>query len=210
MPLRADPIRLVCRILLKTCSAFVLVCSVGFGNTRTPGRICKHYRNIRWGFCLDYPASWKARFGTDGSGILLVTRRSGEVRIGGLPDQPQDLDDPSVSIDRLNHAPPTTLEQNFTWSLSALREYGHASDIEVLKKDAIKFHDYPALDTTIRFHERSDPALVTRIERTIFINKDDVIFTADLKVRQDRFRQLESVFTDIIFHRLKLDCASGR
>lgn len=68
-----------------------------------------------------------------------------------------------------------TLEQNFTWSLSALREYGHASDIEVLKKDAIKFH------------ERSDPALVTRIERTIFINKDD-----------------------IIFHRLKLDCASGR
>ena len=80
-----------------------------------------------------------------------------------------------------------TLEQNFTWSLSALREYGHASDIEVLKKDAIKFHDYPALDTTIRFHERSDPALVTRIERTIFINKDD-----------------------IIFHRLKLDCASGR
>lgn len=103
-----------------------------------------------------------------------------------------------------------TLEQNFTVSLSGLRDYWHASDIVVLKKHALRFEGYPALDTTIQYREGQGAGLNTWIERTIFINKDEVIFTADLKAPARRFQKLGPIFTEIIFHRLKLVCPATR
>ena len=203
--MRVQSIRLICKVFVAACCPFVLSCYSGAGQTST--NPWKNYRNARWGFCLDYPAGWKASLGTDGSGIGLVPPRgSGEVRIGGLPDQPQGLDNSATTSDELNHAPPMTLEQNFAASLSALREYEHASDIVVLKKRVLKFQGYGALDTTIQYRAGSEGASATWIERTTFIDKDQVIFTADLKASPGRFRQLEPMFNEITFHRLKLVC----
>jgi hypothetical protein len=201
---RSKLVRLICKTFIGACCFFVLSCYAAGQTSTGPW---KNYRNPRWGFCLDYPADWKARFGTDDSGIGLVPPRgSGELRIGGLPDQPRGLDNSATTIEELNHAPPMTLEQNFAVSLSALREYGHASDIVVLEKRALKFQGYRILDTTIEYRVGSEGASATWIERTTFIDKDEVIFTADLKAPAGRFRQLEPVFNEITFHRMRLVC----
>jgi hypothetical protein len=83
-----------------------------------------HYRDARWGFCVDYPANWKASELPDGSGVTLYAYPGSDssngpyISISGLPDQP-DVDNANIVLD---DSPPLNLEGNFSRALDSLCE----------------------------------------------------------------------------------------
>ena len=167
-----------------------------------------HYRNARWGFCLKYPVTWKSIISRDNSGITLyppsqVTMhyKISRIEIGGLPDQPQDIDNPA-KVGGISS--PLTLQQNFARSLKALREYGRAWRIRILKKQSMQFHGYPALATTIKYLIAPGPT--QRIEKRLWVNKDNIIFTATLYTTPVKFRQILFVYNVLITHGFRLNC----
>ena len=173
-----------------------------------------HYANARWGFCVDYPARWKAKALTDGSGVTLYPDTSADassgpsVSISALPDLP-DVDNANIVLD---DSPVLDLEGNFARTLDNLREYGHASDIRVLEKRRLEFQGYDALRTKFVYQAGSgDQAGATRwADETFWVNKEYVIFSAVLFGRPDQVRRLEPVYRDIVMHRFQLVCPAGR
>jgi hypothetical protein len=169
-----------------------------------------HYKNARWGFCVDYPAQWEAKELTDGSGVTLYPDRDADtsggpyISVSGLPDQP-DIDNANIVLD---DSPPLNLDGNFTRALDSLREYDHASDIRVLAKRTLEFQGYDALRTSIRY--RTAPKGRELADETFWINKEYIIFTATLLGPPAQVRKLESVYRDMVMHRFQLVCAAAR
>lgn len=169
------------------------------------------YTSTRWGFCVDYPAAWKASEPKDGSGVILYPRARADARngpyisISGVPDQPQDSDNANIVFD---DSPPLDLEGNLARSLDSLREYDHASQIRVLEKRKLEFQGYEALRTKVEYREGPDAA--PRSSETLWINKEYIIFTASLFGRPEQVRELEPAYRDIVKHRFRLVCSDGR
>ncbi|MGH9738919.1 MAG: hypothetical protein ACRD4X_10070 [Candidatus Acidiferrales bacterium] len=190
---------------------FILACAIMFaasisaGNNRQPDE-WTHYVNARWGFCVDYPASWRASEATDKLGVTLYPRpgessRHGPyVSISGIPDQP-DVDNANIVLD---DSPPLDLEGNLTRRLSSLREYDHASDIRVLEKRKLAFQGYDALSTKFQYLE--GPGASPWLSDTLWINKEYIIFTASLFGRPEQVRELEPAYQDMVKHRFRLVC----
>jgi hypothetical protein len=168
------------------------------------------YANARWGFCVDYPASWKASEQADGSGVNLyphpAEKSSGAayISISGVPDQP-DIDNANVVLD---DSPPLDLEENLMRVLGNLREYDHASDIRVIDKRKLTFQSYQALST--KYQYRSGPGATPWLSDTLWINKEYVIFTASLLGRPEEVRELEPEYQEIVKHRFQLVCGGTR
>jgi hypothetical protein len=172
-----------------------------------------HYANARWGFCVDYPARWKASVLKDGSGVTLYPDTSADpssgpsVSISALPDLP-DVDNANIVLD---DSPVLDLDGNFARTLDNLREYGHASDIRVLEKRRLEFQGYDALKTKFVYQTGGDQAAATQwADETFWINKEYVIFTAVLFGQPDQVRRFEPVYQDIVTHRFQLDCPAKR
>ncbi|MGA9884660.1 MAG: hypothetical protein WBQ34_13160 [Candidatus Acidiferrales bacterium] len=194
---------------------FILACAIAFGAGVSTGRThhrekWTHYVNARWGFCVDYPAAWKATEAADKSGVTLHPR-PGEnsshgpyISVTGVSDQP-DVDNANIVLD---DSPPLDLEGNFARSLGSLREYDHASDIRVLENRKLEFQGYAALST--KFQYRDDPDATLRSSDIFWINKEYIIFTATLLGQPEQVRRLEPVYRDIITHRFQLVCPARR
>lgn len=173
-----------------------------------------HYVNARWGFCVDYPARWKAHVLEDGSGVRLYRDKSADpsrgpsLSISALPDQP-DVDNANIVLD---DSPPLDLEGNFARTLESLRKYGHALDIRVLEKRQLEFQGYAALKTKFVYQAgaRHQPAAAQWVDETLWVNKEYIIFTATLSGQSDKVRRLEPVYRDIVMHRFQLVCPAGR
>lgn len=199
--------KIVCPIL-----AFAIVLratAISAGGTKQSAQ-WSHCRNARWGFCVDYPASWKASEAKDGSGIKLYPRANEKassatyISIGGLPDQP-DVGNANIVLD---DSPPLDLEGNFMRALDGLREYDHATDIRVLEKRKLAFQGYGALSTKYEYRRGADATLWQ--SDTIWINKEYIIFTATLFGRPEELRNLEPVYQDIVKHHFRLVCAEAQ
>jgi len=195
--------------LAVLCAMVLGVATTGAGN-RLNRKHWSHYRNTRWGFCVDYPADWKSSELQDGSGVTLYPRAHGNstngpyFSISGVPDQP-DVDNANIVLD---DSPPLDLDGNFARSLESLREYDHASDIRVLGNRRLKFQGFDALRTRIRY--RTPPDRKELADDTFWVNKEYVIFTAILFGPSRQVRELEPVYRDIVMHRFQLVCPAGR
>lgn len=172
-----------------------------------------HYANARWGFCVDYPARWKASALKDGSGVTLYpdpgagSSSGPSISISALPDLP-DVDNANIVLD---DSPVLDLEGNFARTLENLRRYGHASDIRVLGKRRLEFQGYDALRTKFVYQTGGDRAGATRwADETFWINKEYVIFSAILFGHPDEIRRLAPVYRDIVMHRFQLVCPAKR
>jgi hypothetical protein len=202
--------------------AVLIACAIALSyagvSARGPVKAPKwtHYVNARWGFCVDYPAVWKASEPKDGSCIDLYPypgENSGSttyISISGVPDQP-DIGNANIVLD---DSPPLDLEGNFARTIESLREYDHASDIRVLEKRKLEFQGYDALRTKFLYRNRAISqagAGVTQwANETLWINKEYVIFTATLFGQPDQVRRLEPVYRDIVMHRFHLVCPAKR
>jgi hypothetical protein len=165
-----------------------------------------HYKNARWGFCVEYPATWKASVLADGSGVMLYPSAAAKensgpyVSISAVLDQP-DFDNAGVVFD---DSPPLDLKGNFARMLQNLRVYDHASDIRVLEKGTLEFQGYDALRTSIRY--RAAPNGAELADDTFWINREYVIFTAILLGQPEQVREFEPVYREIVKHRFQLVC----
>jgi hypothetical protein len=200
------------RVRAGALGCAIALASVAMAAGSKPGRSgWKHYVNARWGFCVDYPKEWKAKFGTDGSGIELHPfpaedpGRATYISIGGLPDQPQDIDNANIVLD---DSPPLDLEGNFARTLGALREYDHASAIRVLEKRKLEFQGYDALET--KYLYEAGPSATEWQDQTLWINKEYIIFTASLIGRPEQVRRLEPIYREMVMHRFRLACPAKR
>ena len=162
--------------------------------------------NARWGFCVDYPGSWKASEPPDGSGIDVypyATEKPSSatyISIRGLPDQPT-IDNANVVLD---DSPPLNLEGKFTRTLGSLREYDHASDMRVIEKGKLEFQGYDARKTKLEY--RGGPNATLWSSETLWVNNRYIIFTASLFGRPEQIRDLDPVYQDILKHRFQLVC----
>lgn len=193
---------------LTFCTLTAVGCLLLLASQKAARSGWRHYRNARWGFCVDYPPGWTSFEGTDLSGVRLVPSGSPPGRalqsfeIGGLPDQPADVENPSAWPSR---AAPMTLKQNFEYSLVAKREFERLEGISVLEERPLKFEAYHALETTIRYRR---PSWGERTERTLWISWNHVIFTVSAKWPANESSKLDPLYEEIAFRRLKLDCPS--
>ena len=168
-----------------------------------------HYANARWGFCVDYPSGWKAIALTDGSGVTLhpyaaADRGGGPyISISGLPDQPP-VDNANIVLD---DSPPLNLAGNFSRALDSLKQYDHASHIHVLEKRPLQFEGFDALSTSIRYRTATHGTDVAN--KTLWINKEYIIFTATLLGAPQEVHELEPMYHEIVKHRFRLECSLG-
>lgn len=173
-----------------------------------------HYVNARWGFCVDYPAQWKANVLGDGSGVRLYPDTSADpnrgpsVSISALPDQP-DVDNANIVLD---DSPPLDLEGNFARTLENVRMYDHASNVRVLEKRRLEFQGFEALKTKFVYWvgARHRAGAVEWADETLWINKEYIIFTATLFGQPNEVRGLEPDYRDIVTHRFRLVCPAAR
>jgi hypothetical protein len=197
------------RAAVIACVIVVDAICVSAGNNRQRAEWMR-YVNARWGFCVDYPAQWRATKLTDGSGVMLYPYPGADLKngpyisINGLRDQP-DVDNANVVLD---DSPPLDLDGNFNRALDSLRQYDHASDIRVLEKRAFQFQGFAALSTSIQY--RATPNGTDVANETLWINREYIIFTATLFGRPQQVRKLEPVYHDIVRHRFKLDCGATK
>lgn len=189
----------------------IAICVVGVAaGNQWPRAAWTHYVNARWGFCVDYPAAWRASEQSDGSGVTLYPKNGADsksdsyISIAGVPDQP-DFDNANVVLD---DSPPMDLEGNVTRVLGNLREYGHATDIRVFEKRKLTFQGYGALSTKYQYRNGRDGSLW--LSDTLWINKEYIIITASLLGRPGEVRDLEPLYQDIVKHRFRLECGGKR
>lgn len=164
----------------------------------------QHYRNGRWGFCLDYPPGWKIHESFDGSGVTLSLKYT-YITIGALPNQRRNVGNPGAVNDT---SPPMNLQQNFRYWLNALSEFEHAKDVRVEKRRVIRFQHHPALLTLVRYTRHSRGSDLTLEEKTIWVilRGNGVLFTASLKCKPDELPSLGRMFHEVTFDRLRLNC----
>lgn len=192
----------------------MLVCAIALScigasdaNGRSPTTWTR-FANAQWGFCVEYPSTWKAEALADGSGVNLYPFPTEEpsdatsIEISGLPNQPRDMDNPLIVYD---DSPPLTLQENFKRFVRSLREYDHASDIHVRRKREATFQGNPALDTTVQYIAPPDQA--HWVQKTLWVNKDEaIIFTASLVGRPEQVRELDPIYNEVVHHRFQLAC----
>src|SRR5487761_1691846 len=203
--------------LVKASIMAVLMAGLTIGSSSgTPGnqaqkRNWRFYKNARWDFCIRYPATWKSIVPTDGSGIELYPQgsfkaeRADYIEVGALPNQRQNIGNPSAIAD---NSSPLELGQIFARSLDGLREYQGASDIRVVKKLSVRYQGYSAQETVIRYHSR--PRGTRWIQRTLWVNRDEVIFAVTLRARSTTYRELLPYFMQLVRHGLRITCPGSR
>lgn len=197
-------------------ASLMLACAIGLGAPTMAARNgpdrqeWTHYKNARWGFCVDYPAAWRASEPSDGSGVTLYPKNGADsksdpyISITGVPDQP-DFDNSNVVLD---DSPPMDLEGNLARVLGNLRDYDHASDIRVLEKRKLTFQGFDALSTNVRYRTSTSGGDWT--DETLWINDEYIIFAATVFGRPDEVSKLEPVYQEIVKRRFRLECNEKR
>ncbi len=158
----------------------------------------KTYRNRRWGFCVSYPPGWVLKEGINGAGASASLVNSGSLpgrpllSVGALPNQ----------LVNLTSGAPRTLEENFQVDLDGLRE-SHAEHMKVLRERRTKFRGLPALVTIKRYDDPGNN--MTQVEETLWIMKDQVLYSVELKCPLGEVASMEAIYKKMI-RTLMLDC----
>jgi hypothetical protein len=158
-----------------------------------------HYRNERWGFCIEYPRNWDHDEGVNKAGIAIFPRQ-GRAYVRGA----------QISVGALlaggSNGRALTVEEGFSEEDNIRREQGEA-DLIVVEKHSTTVGDQPAAFRKISYKEASSG--IAWVEEVVAFNtKDDVRYAFELKSRPSELARLEPVFNDII-KTFQIECPNG-
>jgi hypothetical protein len=158
-----------------------------------------HYRNTRWGFCVDYPEGWKSKYGADGSGIFVFPaqqrsdREFSAVEIGARSNQKNSTDASHMEA----------LEDIFKPVPDILSTFGPIEEIRVLAQRRTSFRGIPAISYILSYKQAGE---TWRSESVVFVSDDTkAVYLLEMRCRLDQYRQFREIYRRMLAS-FKLDC----
>lgn len=146
------------------------------------------YKNDRWGFQIEYPASWEHDEGIDHAGIAVwlggdrLKDEQPTIEVGGRSNQPS-----WGNVENREQV----LSEVFSGRPDVVMKIGKS---EVLSKKKASFADSPAIFATIAYRAGGRAWIAKTID---FISGDDVVYHLELRCRQAQLSKFDSVFQHV-------------
>jgi hypothetical protein len=173
--------------ILALCTLLIL--AVGF-STPADAQASTKYKSKRWGFCIAYPSRLLPYEGVNKAGVSLIAPEdhhgSNPITIGALPNM-ESPSDPGRQM---------TIEEDAASDLDSIGDGSPLppTRIRVMSKKEIVLSGVKALRMRVTYTQHG----VARMEDTVYVIRDNALYTLELRCGLGERALYEATFRSII------------